>query len=62
MSSAYSKTFTLLDLRPLRPIVASGAERYGEPLLRVVRGFDMLLVMSGSTSASNLTWSSLNSE
>jgi hypothetical protein len=52
--AAYSNAFTLIDLAALRPIVGSRIDRYGADVARVVHGFDMLLVMSGSTASSNL--------
>lgn len=47
--AAYEDAFTLIDLRPLRPLLGSGAGNASENLKRTVHGFDMLLVMSGST-------------
>ncbi|MGE0740647.1 MAG: hypothetical protein AB7O98_04830 [Hyphomonadaceae bacterium] len=55
IDAAYADAFTLIDLRPLRPL-ASGRRRkqLDTDLVRAVHGFDMLLVMSGSTASSNL--------
>jgi hypothetical protein len=52
--AAYADTFTLIDLVALRPIVGSNIDRYGADVARVVHGFDMLLVMSGSNASSEL--------
>ena len=52
--AAYSDAFTLIDLAALRPIVGSRISEYGAEVARVVHGFDMLLVMSGSTASSDL--------
>lgn len=51
-SAAMADAFTLIDLRPLRPIV--GMRAPSEALRRTVLGFDALLVMSGSTASANL--------
>jgi len=52
--AVYADAFTLIDLAALRPIVGSNINRYGTEVARVVHGFDMLLVMSGSTASSEL--------
>ena len=52
--AAYADAFTLINLVALRPIVGSTIDRYGVDVARVVHGFDMLLVMSGSTASSEL--------
>ena len=52
--AAYTDEFTLIELTPLRPIVGSRIGQYGPDLVRVIHGFDMLLVMSGSTASSDL--------
>jgi hypothetical protein len=54
IAAAYPDTFTLIDLRPLRPILGYWRAGTNPDLMRYVHGFDMLLVMSGSTPASNL--------
>ena len=51
--AALPDTFTLIDLRPIRAVVATKARSADPALVRVVFGFDMLLVMSGSTAAAN---------
>jgi hypothetical protein len=50
--AVYADAFTLIDLAALRPIVASRINEYGVDVARIVHGFDMLLVMSGSTASS----------
>lgn len=54
LGAADSNAFTLIDLRPLRPLLARWREDTHPELMRVVHGFDALLVMSGSTPSSNL--------
>jgi len=54
IDQADPKTFTLIDLRPLRPILGRWREGTDPELMRIVHGFDMLLVMSGSTASGNL--------
>ena len=50
--AAFANDFTLIDLAPLRGVLASREKLANPELLKVVYGFDMLLVMSGSTAAS----------
>ncbi|MHA7870807.1 MAG: hypothetical protein ACX939_00500 [Hyphococcus sp.] len=50
--AAFQDAFTLIDMRPMRPLVRSGKGGADAALVRVVHGFDMLLVMSGSTPSS----------
>ena len=52
--AAYADAVTWINLVALRPIVGSTIDRYGVDVARVVHGFDMLLVMSGSTASSEL--------
>jgi hypothetical protein len=52
VSAAHADGFTLIDLRPLRPLV--GMRPASEELRRTVLGFDAVLVMTGSTPSSNL--------
>ena len=54
MGVAYEDTFTLIDLAALRPIVGMNRGQLDEELFRMVHGFDMLLVMSGSTPSGEL--------
>lgn len=56
LDAAFADAFTLIDLRPLRPLVFGRAHKsLDADLIRVVHGFDALLVMSGSTASGNLT-------
>jgi hypothetical protein len=52
--AAYADAFTLIDLAALRPVVGSSIDKYGAGVARVVHGYDVLLVMSGSTASSEL--------
>lgn len=52
--AAYADAFTLIDLVALRPVIGSNNNQYDPAVTRVVHGFDMLLVMSGSTASSEL--------
>lgn len=55
ISAAYPDAFTLIDLRPIRPLVFGPRHKaLDADLVRVVHGFDALLVLSGSTPSSNL--------
>jgi hypothetical protein len=54
LGAAHPDAFTLIDLRPLRPLLGRWREDTHPELMRVVHGFDALLVMSGSTPSSNL--------
>jgi len=48
-------TPTLIDLRPLRPIMSARQARTADPdLVRAIHGFDALLVLSGSTPSSGI--------
>jgi len=38
----------------LRPIVSSREKTFGSKMIQIVHGYDMLLVMSGSTASSEL--------
>ena len=54
-NAAYPDAFTLIDLKPLRPLVFGNAHKALDPdLVRTIHGFDALLVMSGSTASENL--------
>ena len=48
-AAAHEDAFTLIDLVPLRSIVGTRRGSLDDNLFRVIHGFDMLLVMSGST-------------
>ena len=54
LSAVNEDAFTLIDLRPLRSVLRKGALRSDANLIRTVMGFDMLLVMSGSTASAEL--------
>ncbi|HWF00522.1 MAG TPA: hypothetical protein VG248_12050 [Caulobacteraceae bacterium] len=55
LDQAAAEGFSLFDMRPLRPILDDRAERLvSAPLMRVVHGFDAVLVMTGSTPSTNL--------
>jgi hypothetical protein len=54
-SAAHAEAFTLIDLRPIRPMVFGARHKaLDADLVRTIHGFDALLVMSGSTASSNL--------
>jgi hypothetical protein len=55
MDAAFEDQFTLIDLRALRGVAGMKRGDFGNEVFRVVHGFDMLLVMSGSTPAGELT-------
>jgi hypothetical protein len=50
-AAALDDAFTLIDLAPLRSIVGTKETLFGSQMLQVVHGFDLLLVMSGSTAS-----------
>lgn len=53
--AAFETGFTLVDLRPLRPLLPASKRDAVDPhLMRVVHGYDALLVMTGSTPAREL--------
>lgn len=54
MDAAHKDAFTLIDLAALRPIVGMNRKSSGEELFRLIHGFDLLLVMSGSTASGEL--------
>lgn len=53
---AFSDAFTVIDLRPLRGLLSGGGRSASvdRELVRVVHGFDAVVVMSGSTASTNL--------
>lgn len=53
---AFPDAFTVIDLRPLRAGLTGGGRSASvdRELVRVVHGFDAVVVMSGSTASSNL--------
>ena len=53
--AAYPDWFTLIDLRPIRPLVFGPRHKaLDADLVRVIHGFDSLLVLSGSNPSQNL--------
>ncbi len=55
LSAAYPDAFTLVDLRPIRPLVFGARHKaLDADLVRTIHGFDALLVMTGSTASQNL--------
>ena len=55
VAAASDEGFTLIDLRQLRGIRGLTQSTVNPNLLRTIMGYDMLLVMSGSTASSDLT-------
>lgn len=53
-AAADQSAFTVIDLRPLRPIVGWKKDASSE-LRRAVHGFDAVLILSGSTPSSNFS-------
>ena len=55
MTAAYPDAFTLIDLRPLRPLVFGPRHKtLDSDLVRTIHGFDALLVLTGSAASANL--------
>lgn len=55
VSAAHPDAMTLIDLRPIRPLVFGRRHKaLDADLVRTIHGFDALLVMSGSTPSANL--------
>jgi hypothetical protein len=52
-AAAYPDAFTLIDLRAIRPLLGGLSDADPE-LMRIAHGFDVLLIMSGSTPSANL--------
>ena len=53
--AAYPDSFTLIDLRPIRPLVFGARHKaLDADLVRVIHGFDSLSVLSGSNPSQNL--------
>jgi hypothetical protein len=45
----FPEGFTLIDLRPLRPLFSAARTKKSDPeLMRIVHGFDAILVPTGS--------------
>jgi hypothetical protein len=55
VGAAFADAFTLIDLRPLRPLLGRWRDGINPELMRVVHGYDAVVVMSGSTPSSNLS-------
>lgn len=54
-AAAWPDQFTLLDLRPLRRLARGVRGQVADPnLIRLIHGFDSMLLMSGSTPSANL--------
>lgn len=54
-AAADPAAFTLIDLRPLRPLVFGARHKaLDADLVRTIHGFDALLVLTGSTASANL--------
>lgn len=55
MAAAYADAFTLIDLRPIRPLVFGARHKaLDADLVRTIHGYDALLVLPGSTASANL--------
>lgn len=55
MQAGHADAMTLIDLRPLRPLVFGQRHRTLDPdLVRTIHGFDAIVVMTGSTPSANL--------
>lgn len=55
MAAAYPDSFTLIDLRPLRPLAFGQRHKaLDADLVRTIHGYDALLVLTGSTASANL--------
>jgi hypothetical protein len=51
----FPEGFTLIDLRPLRPLFSAARTKKSDPeLMRIVHGFDAILVLTGSRPAKML--------
>jgi hypothetical protein len=54
-AAAFPDAFTLIDLRPIRPLVfGSRHKALDADLVRTIHGFDAILLLSGSTASANL--------
>jgi hypothetical protein len=55
MAAAHPDAFTLIDLRPLRPLVFDQRHKaLDADLVRTIHGLDALLVLTRSTASANL--------
>jgi hypothetical protein len=48
---AFPDTFTLIDLRPLRPVLGTHTDNFDPRVTRTIHGFDAMLVLPGATPA-----------
>ena len=49
VAQALPEGFTLIDLRPLRPLLSAARTKTANPeLMRIVHGFDAILILTGS--------------
>ena len=53
-AAAYDDAFTLIDLRPLRQHITPRVAKSHGDLARIIHGFDMMLIFTGSTAAGEL--------
>lgn len=60
--ATYDDTFTLIDLRALRPVAGMNRGSLDEDLFRTIHGFDALLVMTGSTPSRDINEAAGKSE
>lgn len=55
LGQALAEGFTLIDLRALRPLLSAARTKTADPeLMRVVHGFDALVILSGSQASRSL--------
>jgi hypothetical protein len=54
IAATFKDSFTLIDLAALRPVVGTKRGKLDDELFRTIHGFDMLLVMTGSTPSGEL--------
>lgn len=55
LTQALPEGFTLIDLRALRPLLSAARTKTADPeLMRIVHGFDALVILSGSTASRSL--------
>lgn len=54
-AAAFEDAFTLIDLRPIRPLVFGARHKVLDAdLVRTIHGFDAILLLTGSTASANL--------
>lgn len=55
VAQSLPEDFTVIDLRPLRPLLSAARTKTADPeLMRAIHGFDALLVLTGSRAAQAL--------